>query len=731
MLVPSGPGVAHAPHDDIFAVAVSPDVATDGVVHTLSRGFLMRSTDTGATWRRVVDGLSSRSSLSALAAAPGDSDVVYAAAGDGGVFRSDDRGAAWSPVGTLPDGAEPAALAVGPGTDGAAAPVLVAAAEGGLLRSEDGGASWQQVLEPSTSLAGIAFDPGGDGVWAAAHDGALHSSDDSGRTWTSEEVPGTGHLTSVLVVPGDGDPEVLVGTGEGRVVRVDGSASVEALGDGLPDEPVLGLAATGGDDPVLYASTADTGVHRSGDGGRTWTAAADGLTTDGQRDEPEYADRPDFGPVAVAEVEGGPPVVLVGGFDGLFRSEDGATTWTEVETIPATTVVGLALSPGFAEDGTLLVTTYLNGAHLSRDGGTTWEPSNRGLEEPGQYDGGTDRFARLYGPGFSPEYASDATMYVTRPRALLRSTDRGASWTVLDVPGTTPEDGALHYVMALPEPDVVVLADVKVGLVHRSEDGGRSLATVGDVGSPVLSLAVDPGDPRVLHAGTRAGVATSRDGGATWEAPGSGQAWAVTSLAAGAGPDATVLVAGTPRGAQVSHDAGRTWAAADLGPASGLTVEGAVASPAFAEDGTVLVSVRGVGLFRSTDGARTFAPVAPSLGAEQRIPTSYSKPTSAPIAFSPTFATDRTVVASVGPEVLVSTDGGDTWTAVGIEPATHPPAAVDDPGGGWGRRRIAAAAGAGALLAGGLVAVVVLGRRHRRRRPPDDGSVGEVPSAEV
>jgi photosystem II stability/assembly factor-like uncharacterized protein len=724
-LGPGAPAGSHAPHDDIFAVVVSPDVGSDGVVHTISRGFLMRSTDAGATWRRIVDGLSNRVGLVALAGHPDEADVLYAAGGEGSVFRSGDGGLGWDRVGTLPGDAAATVLVVAP-MEGAAEVVYAALLDGGLLRSGDGGASWEAVLPADVLVAGVAVDATGERVRVPSHDGTLHSSDDGGRTWRDSPLPGDGHPTSVLLVPGDGDAGLLVGTSEGEVLRVDGSGDAEVGGDGLPDEAVLGLAASvDGDGQVLYGSTETSGVHRSEDGGRTWSERADGLTTDPQADEAEYVDRPDFGPVAAGDLGGGEEVVLVGGFDGLFRSTDGAGSWTEVDTIRSTTVVGLSVSPAFADDGTLLVTTYLNGAHISRDGGRTWEPSNDGLEEPGQYDDGPDRFARLYGPAISAAYPDDGTMFITRPRTLLRSTDRGRTWTALDVPGTSPSDGALNYVIVVPEPDVVVLGDARTGLVHRSEDGGRSLSTVGEVGDAVLSLAVDATDPQVLHAGTRRGVATSRDGGVTWEPPGDEEAWAATTVAAGTGPDGETLLAGTPRGLRASHDGGDTWAAADLGDASDRPVEGVVASPAFADDGTVLVSVRGEGLFRSVDGGRTFVPIAPELGPEQHIPTSYSKPTSAPIAFSPTFARDRTVVASVGSEVLVSTDGGDTWAATEIEVATHPPVEPDAAAGAtrWGRRRIAAAAGAGLLLLGVVgVGVVLLTRRRRKARPGGDGS---------
>jgi hypothetical protein len=67
--------------------------------------------------------------------------------------------------------------------------------------------------------------------------------------------------------------------------------------------------------------------------------------------------------------------------------------------------------PGFEDDKTIAVTTYVKGAFVSEDGGGTWGFANEGLTVD---DCGTGkRFAplrRLGGVVLSPDYAKDGTI---------------------------------------------------------------------------------------------------------------------------------------------------------------------------------------------------------------------------------------------------------------------------------------------------------------------------------
>ncbi len=62
----AGTAVAHTPHDDIFDVAVSPTYVTDQTVFVISRGILLKSTNGGQTWNRIVRGIDNKVDLTAL-----------------------------------------------------------------------------------------------------------------------------------------------------------------------------------------------------------------------------------------------------------------------------------------------------------------------------------------------------------------------------------------------------------------------------------------------------------------------------------------------------------------------------------------------------------------------------------------------------------------------------------------------------------------------------------------
>jgi photosystem II stability/assembly factor-like uncharacterized protein len=107
-----------------------------GLPSTGPRG-LFKSIDGGATWLSInigLDGLiDTRSSVSALAIAPADPDVVYAATAGGGVYKSSNGGASWV---TFNDGLtnlDVRALVVAPGARSA----LYAATSGGIFKIVD------------------------------------------------------------------------------------------------------------------------------------------------------------------------------------------------------------------------------------------------------------------------------------------------------------------------------------------------------------------------------------------------------------------------------------------------------------------------------------------------------------------------------------------------------------------------------------------------------------------
>src|SRR4029434_8936662 len=63
----------------------------------------------------------------------------------------------------------------------------------------------------------------------------------------------------------------------------------------------------------------------------------------------------------------------------------------------------------------------------------------------------------------------------------------------------------------------VLLANVHVGGIPRSTDGGTTWQSTIDVDSDVHEVRAHPHRPDVVMAAAAIGLCTSRDGGATWD----------------------------------------------------------------------------------------------------------------------------------------------------------------------------------------------------------------------
>lgn len=192
--------------------------------HSLSRPSLgvERSTDGGATWRRLSDVLDPPVDFHAMAVSHADGQTLWGwDSGRRGLFRSADGGETWGKLPQTPF----AYVLAGPARPG----VVFAGTPEGLLRSDDGGATWQPV-EPLMGgwVIGVAADPNdGTHLLAYAQQG-MKVSTDGGRTWNS-------------------------------------------LGEGLPKGAELAhLAISPVDGRVAYAADAST-IYRTTDGGKTWS----------------------------------------------------------------------------------------------------------------------------------------------------------------------------------------------------------------------------------------------------------------------------------------------------------------------------------------------------------------------------------------------------------------------------------------------------------------------------
>ncbi len=179
----------------------------------------------------------------------------------------------------------------------------------------------------------------------------------------------------------------------------------------------------------------------------------------------------------------------------------------------------------------------------------------------------------------------------------------------------------------------------------------------------------------------------SHDDGTTWEfAAGLPATDTVASLVFSPdyANDQTLFAAFAPYGGNNggsgvyrSTDGGRTWRPSSHG-LTDLSIKQLIISPDYAHDGTAFAWGASRGLFRSTDSGVTWASIADRYmhGAEP-----YEQPTLSALAVSPNFAADNSLIISrlsgTG-GILVSHDRGASWsqvladTAVQLAYASHP-----------------------------------------------------------
>ncbi|HLQ35772.1 MAG TPA: hypothetical protein VK457_24050 [Chloroflexota bacterium] len=178
----------------------------------LQVGFMLKTTDGGATWKllnKQLDAdvhtvrLNPRDPRNILIATGGHDYRLGTAPGKA-LYRSEDGGESWQPTGASFAQEYSVPLEIDPKNPHVAFAGLAngtpnawrrpTGAEGAIVRTTDGGETWQEVAtdvpDRSQRMAiGIAIDPiQPSNVYAALHDGHLLASHDGGDSWTQLEV---------------------------------------------------------------------------------------------------------------------------------------------------------------------------------------------------------------------------------------------------------------------------------------------------------------------------------------------------------------------------------------------------------------------------------------------------------------------------------------------------------------------------------------------------------------
>lgn len=306
------PGSAGLGTAQVLALSCDP---RSGLLYAATNGNgVWLSLDKGVSWIAVNQGLIGQV-ISAVLVSPTTAWQVWAAAGDGTVYRSDDAGQHWVVAGNgLPAGGVNL-LAMGP--DG----VLYAATAQGVFRLAAGGSAWVSASAGlgtgAMSLLWADLQVNGT-VFAAPVGGGLYSSGDGGSNWRlSATDPASGPMTVMGGNSRVGNRLYLGTAGTGLAWSGDGGATFgQVQAPESQPQVVLDIATDATDTQTLYLASGGQGVLVSRDGGGHWQLANNGLLSSASLEVLCLARHPTRSGEVYAGTRG-----------GVFVSHDGGGSW--------------------------------------------------------------------------------------------------------------------------------------------------------------------------------------------------------------------------------------------------------------------------------------------------------------------------------------------------------------------------------------------------------------------
>jgi photosystem II stability/assembly factor-like uncharacterized protein len=338
---------------------------------------------------------------------------------------------------------------------------------------------------------------------------------------------------------------VALGTG-GLMKTSDNGGSFQAVFEHEAVAAVGAVAVAPSDPRVVWVGTGEAndrnssswgnGVHRSTDGGASWTHVGLPHSKTIGRILVHPADPATAWVAAMGDLWG------PGGERGCYKTTDAGRTWKAMLTAPRPydAKVGcgdLALDPAapdtvyaalYARERTPWSFVYgpahtdgkdVGGVFKTTDGGATWRKLENGL--PGQ----TGRIGltlhakqpRIVYAEVQSDAGGTSSIDEVRSKAggIFRSEDGGETFSRVNALNPRP----FYFSKIRVDPEDPQKVYVLGYALHVSEDGGRTFREdrFGKVHPDVHALAIDPRHPKRLLLGTDGGAYQSFNGGQSWE----------------------------------------------------------------------------------------------------------------------------------------------------------------------------------------------------------------------
>ena len=240
----------------------------------------------------------------ALAAHPTNPNILFCGGASGGLWKSTNAGASWSPVSDLLPSLSITTIIIDPSQPNR---MFISTGEtittdstpgAGIFRSNDGGDTWEIIpalqgddFDSFYWIQSIAIDPDDSSVmYAGKNGGSKNTSNDDGELWKFENfgatktqivnIPVVDDITRIVVNPEDGD-NIAVCTENNLIVTQNGGLSWINVGPIIANNGRIEVAFDPSDEDNIYllsAGSATGSIYKSENKGSSWSSVRTGLT---------------------------------------------------------------------------------------------------------------------------------------------------------------------------------------------------------------------------------------------------------------------------------------------------------------------------------------------------------------------------------------------------------------------------------------------------------------------
>jgi photosystem II stability/assembly factor-like uncharacterized protein len=397
-------------------------------------------------------------------------------------------------------------------------------------------AQWRRAGLFGADVRALLADPRDpDTLYLGTSGGEIYVSRDGAKSWTSPRngIPFPGYIVDNLILDRTGRLWAASwGLWGGGVIAVspDGGRTWERRDKGLEDLSVRAIAIDPNDENFVVVGGLD-GVHRSSNGGKTWTKISDQINVESLAIDPRSRDR-----------------IYVGTWRQGWRTDDGGKTWKHIANGMVLDTDMFSITIDEKNPDNVWVSTC----------GWVYNSLDRGEKWTRYRDGFNNR--RIHDVEIDPCDAN--TVYAGSVAGLYRSDDNGKSWYVI-----SDESMVINSIVLHPQRPGRIILGVEGDGVYVSNDRGKSYARVSDGlhNLRITTIAPDPHEQSRVYAavvfgGAASGIYRSDDAGITWEKSSATSALPpVLSLTIAPERDNEVkFLAGTEKGFFWSTD-GKTW----------------------------------------------------------------------------------------------------------------------------------------------------------------------------